>query len=59
MKIREEMGGTYSPNAGADLSDTYPHYGYIVADATVAPDQARKVADAIRAVAASLARYSA
>jgi zinc protease len=54
VKIREEMGGTYSPNAAPDLSDTYPGYGYIVADATVAPDQARAVADAIKAVAASL-----
>lgn len=54
VKIREEMGGTYSPNTGADLSETYPGYGYLIADATVAPDQARTVADAIRAVAASL-----
>jgi zinc protease len=54
VKIREEMGGTYSPNATSDLSDTYPGYGYIVADATVAPDQTRIIADAIKAVAASL-----
>ena len=56
VKIREEMGGTYSPNAGADLSDVFPGYGYIVADATVAPDQARTIADAIKAVAASLVK---
>ena len=54
VKIREEMGSTYSPNAGADLSETYPGYGYLIADATVAPDQTRTVADAIKAVAASL-----
>ena len=54
VKIREEMGGTYSPNAAADLSDVYPGYGYLIADATVAPDQVRTVADAIKAVAASL-----
>ena len=54
VKIREEMGGTYSPNAAPDLSDAYPGYGFIVADATVAPDQARKIADAIKAVAGSL-----
>ncbi|MEJ1973886.1 MAG: hypothetical protein WDM96_15915 [Lacunisphaera sp.] len=48
------MGGTYSPNAGADLSDTYPGYGWLIADATVAPDQARVIADAIKAVAAAL-----
>jgi zinc protease len=54
VKIREEMGGTYSPNAASDLSDAYPGYGFIVADATVAPDQTRTIADAIKAVAASL-----
>ncbi len=54
VKIREEMGGTYSPNAAADLSDTYPGYGYLVAEATVAPDQTRVIADAIKAVAAAL-----
>ena len=54
VKIREEMGGTYSPSAATDLSETYPGYGYLVAEATVAPDQARTVADAVKAVAASL-----
>jgi zinc protease len=54
VKIREEMGGTYSPNAASDLSDAYPGYGWLVADATVAPAAARTIADAIRAVAAAL-----
>lgn len=54
VKIREEMGDTYSPDAGANLSDTYKGYGHIVAQATVAPDKARAVADAMKAAAASL-----
>ena len=54
VKIREELGGTYSPEAGADLSDTYPGYGFLVAEAVVAPAQARQIADAIKAVAADL-----
>ena len=54
VKIREEMGGTYSPNAASDLSDTYPGYGWLIADATVAPDQTRTIADAIKAVAVAL-----
>ena len=54
VKIREELGGTYSPNAGADLSDTYPGYGFLLADVTVAPEQARALADAVKAVATSL-----
>ncbi len=54
VKIREELGGTYSPNAGGDLSETYPGYGYIVAEATVAPDDTRRIANAIKAVATGL-----
>jgi zinc protease len=54
VKIREEMGDTYSPDAGASLSDTYKDYGHILAQATVAPDKARAVADAMKAAAASL-----
>jgi len=54
VEIREKMGGTYSPNAGADLSDTFPNYGWMIADATVAPDQARSIADAMKAVATGL-----
>lgn len=54
VKIREEMGDTYSPDAGASLSDTYRGYGHILAEATVAPDKARAVADAMKAAATSL-----
>ena len=54
VEIREKMGGTYSPNAAADLSDTFPGYGWMIAEATVAPDQTRTIADAMRAVATGL-----
>jgi zinc protease len=54
VKIREGMGGTYSPNAAPDLSDDYPDYGYLIADATVAPDDTRRIADAIKNVATDL-----
>jgi len=56
VKIREEMGGTYSPNALSDLSDTYPGYGYLIANVTVAPAEGRKIAAAVKAVAAALQR---
>jgi hypothetical protein len=36
------------------LSDTFPGYGWVIADATVAPDQARTIADAMKAVATAL-----
>ncbi len=54
VKIREGMGGTYSPNAAPDLSDAYPDYGYLIADATVAPDDTRRIVNAIKEVATDL-----
>ncbi len=54
VEIREKLGGTYSPNTAADLSDTYPGYGWLIADATVAPAETRAIADAIKTVAAAL-----
>lgn len=54
VEIREKMAGTYSPNAAPDLSDTYPGYGWLIADATVAPADTRLIADAMKQVAADL-----
>lgn len=55
IKLREQMGGTYSPSTGAGLSDTYPGYGFLSASATVEPEKATVVANAIKAVASDLA----
>lgn len=57
VTLREKMGDTYSPNAGTDLSHAFPGYGYLSANATVAPASARAVADAIRTVAADLVTH--
>jgi len=57
VKLREEMGDTYSPSAGADLSVAYPGYGYLKASAVVAPASVRAVADAIRTAGADLASH--
>ncbi len=54
VEIREKLGGTYTPNTAADLSDTYPGYGWLIADATVTPADARSITDAIKAVATAL-----
>jgi len=55
LKLREQMGQTYSPNVQDQLSDTFPGYGFVVATASVAPNQARAVADAIKQVARDMA----
>lgn len=47
VKIREELGGTYSPSAGSNASDTFPGYGFLQAGCVVDPAQAAKIQDMI------------
>lgn len=56
VKIREEMGGTYSPRAASMTSDTFPGYGYISTMIDVAPDTAAKVREAAVALADDMAK---
>lgn len=56
VKIREELGGAYSPRAGSSPSDTYEEYGYITARISVEPDKADGIADVAIELAADLAR---
>lgn len=56
LKIREELGDSYSPNAGSSTSMTYPGYGRISASITVDPDEAKRVAKVVRDLADELAR---
>jgi zinc protease len=55
VKIREEIGGTYSPQAGSNASDTFPGYGYIQAGCVVDPAMAQKITDTIIAIGDDLA----
>jgi zinc protease len=57
LKLREQLGGTYSPEVNSNLSDTFRGFGFLAAQATVAPSQARLMADAIKAVAADLQKH--
>lgn len=54
VKIREELGGTYSPECGSAPSDTYTGYGYLTASIVVDPAKAKELGDAIVAIAADL-----
>jgi zinc protease len=56
VKIREEMGGTYSPRAGSNASDAFTGYGYITTSIDVDPATAEKVREAVVAVADDLAK---
>ena len=54
VKIREQMGSTYSPNAASSASDFLPDYGYITAIVIAEPAKAKQVQEAVLAVAADL-----
>ena len=55
VKVREELGDAYSPSAGSNPSETYPGYGYMVANVTVDPPRAQQIADAIIALGGDIA----
>ncbi|MDB6093184.1 MAG: peptidase domain protein [Verrucomicrobia bacterium] len=56
VKVREEMGGTYSPQAGSSTSDTFPAYGFMLASIDVAPDMANKITDLVLSIGDDLAK---
>ncbi|MBI5689804.1 MAG: insulinase family protein [Verrucomicrobia bacterium] len=56
VKIREEMGGTYSPRASSFASDTYTGYGYLTTSIDVDPAMAEKVREAVVGIADDLAK---
>ena len=56
VKVREEIGATYSPRAGSNASDTFPGYGYFTAMVDIDPSLAAKIAELVTSVADDLAR---
>lgn len=56
VKIREELGATYSPRVVSQPSRAHQGFGLLKAILTVAPDQAQPLAKAIKVVAADLGK---
>ena len=56
IKIREELGETYSPASYHVPSDTYPGYGYMTAMATLKPDQVARVKPMFVDIASSIGK---
>jgi zinc protease len=54
VRLREQMGSTYSPGAESTASDIFPGYGFITAEALVDPAKAAVIGDAVAAVARDL-----
>ncbi|GGP24294.1 M16 family metallopeptidase [Silvimonas amylolytica] len=52
--IRTQMGSSYSPEAFAQLSETFTGYGLVGVLITVEPEQADKVAAAVNKIAADM-----
>ena len=59
VKIREQMGDAYSPEAGSAPSDTYAHYGFLLAQISIDPAQAQKIVDTVLSLAADLQKNGA
>src|SRR5205807_1609432 len=55
VKVREELGGAYSPGAGSNASEIYPGYGFVIANITVDPAKAKEITEVTVALAADLA----
>lgn len=56
VKVREEIGGSYSPRADNLASDTFPGYGYIVASIDADPAKAGQISDIAIKLADDLAK---
>ena len=54
IRIREEMGEAYSPNAASQASDTYEGYGLFFGLVGVEPGRAEAVTDVMMEIAADL-----
>ena len=53
-EVRETLGATYSPSAGASLSSVTPGFGYINAGAEVKPEDVDRVMQALEKIAAQI-----
>lgn len=58
-EIREKLGASYSPNAGADGSDSLDDFGYLAAMVVGKQEDAQKLADLATNLAADLAAKGA
>ena len=58
-EIREKLGASYSPNAGASGSDAYDNVGYIIGQSVGKPEDLEKLLSTMRRLADNLARQGA
>ena len=56
VKVREQMGGAYSPYAISDASNVFPGYGYLSAHLTVDPDRVETIEQAVAMLGLDLSK---
>ena len=54
VKIREQLGGAYSPEAASEASDTFTDYGMQLVEILVAPERAQEIVRSVLAIAGDL-----
>ena len=55
LKVRQELGATYSPHVDSVSPDAYPDYGLLIAEMTVEPKQAAEIGPLVAKMGAELA----
>jgi zinc protease len=58
-EIREKLGSSYSPNAGADGSDALDHFAYLISQSVGKPEDLETLLDTMQHQAAELAANGA
>jgi zinc protease len=56
LKLREELGAAYSPDAGSITSDIFPGYGYLLTNVEIDPANAAKVTELLLTIGDDLAK---
>jgi zinc protease len=59
IKVREELGESYSPHVASSMSDTFPGYGQVVAIMISEPKDAQQLGTIVRDLADKLAKEGA
>ncbi len=54
VKVREQLGSTYSPSVASFASDVFPGYGYLEAVVIVDPAKNKQIEDVVVSVAADM-----
>jgi zinc protease len=55
LKIRQELGATYSPSVYASSSDVFPNFGYVAVELIVDPKQLPEIGPMVAKMASELA----